>query len=390
MVAKSCFYLRSNGTSSNWSNGRRIDSIPKAIGVESSLEAPESLDAVGQMKMYVYFTVDTESSIGGAWEHADRRPVAASRHIFCRIENEDFGIPLLTRIMGEFGFRGTYFVETLATPCMGESDTRSVFDFLLRKEQDVQLHIHPVFRLYSAFDQARRQRADSPKPRPMDLIGHLNPNAQLDLLGEAIGYFETFAGYRPLVFRAGCFAGSRSTLRCLYELGVRVDSSFNPCYHPEISFPLDPLEPNLVQKIEGVWEIPITVARTRLPEARTGFKFADCTSLSFPEIRTMLEATAAAGQQHFVIVFHSFSAVKARDETYAEMRPNRIVIRRLEQLFRYLAANDDKYCVQTMGDIAGNLEVLEQGSHVRVVPNLSFVTAAKRKAVQLINNAYWL
>ena len=271
--------------------------------------------------MRVYFTVDTESSIGGAWEDANRRPVAASRHIFCRINNQDFGIPLLTRIMGEFGFRGTYFVETLATPCVGESDVRSVFDFLLREEQDVQLHIHPVYRLYSTFDQARRQFPDAPKPKPTDLIGHLSFDAQLDLLGEAIGYFETFAGYRPIAFRAGCFAGSRSTLRCLHELAVRVDSSFNPCYHPETSFPADPLEPNLVQKIEGIWEIPVTVARTRLPEGRTGLKFADCTSLSFPEIRTMLEATAAAGQEHFVFVFHSFSAVKARDDTYAHCRP---------------------------------------------------------------------
>ena len=340
--------------------------------------------------MHVYFTVDTESSIGGAWEHADRRPVAASRRMFCRIHNEDFGIPLLTRIMGEFGFRATYFVETLATPCLGETDMRSVFDFLLRQEQDVQLHIHPVYRLYSDFDKARRGCADASKPKPMDLIGHLNTDAQLDLLGEGIGYFETFAGYRPVVFRAGCFAGSRSTLRCLRELGVRVDSSFNPCYHPEISFSVDPLEPNLVQKIEGIWEMPVTVARTRLAEEHTGFKFADCTSLSFPEIQTMLDATAAAGQEHFVIVFHSFSAVKAKDETYATMRPNRIVIRRLEKLFRYLANNDDKFRVQTMGNIARNIEVLEQGSSVRVVPNLGFLTSAKRKAVQLLNNAYWV
>jgi hypothetical protein len=342
------------------------------------------------MRMNVYFTVDTESSIGGAFEDANRRPVAASRHIFCRIQNEDFGIPLLTRIMGEFSFRATYFVETLATSCLGETDMRSVFDFLLREEQDVQLHIHPVYRLYSTFDHARRLHGDTPKPKPMDFIGHLNPDAQLDLLREAIGYFETFAGYRPVAFRAGCFAGSRSTLRCLSELGVRVDSSFNPCYHPGISFPVDPLEPNLVQKIEGVWEIPVTVARTRLPEGRTRLKFADCTSLSFPEIRAMLEATAAAGQEHFVIVFHSFSAVKARDEVYARMRPNRIVIRRLEKLFRYLADNSDKFCVQTMGNIARNIEALERGSPVRVVPNLGLLSATKRKAVQLINNAYWV
>ncbi len=219
-------------------------------------------------RMNVYFTVDTESSIGGAWEHDERRPLPASRRIFCRMGNDDFGIPLLTRMMGEFGFRGTYFVETLVTPCLEERDTRSVFDFLLRDGQDVQLHVHPVYRLYSTFDRARQQRSDVPKPKPMDFIGHLDPETQLELLREAIGYFENFAGYRPLVFRAGCFAGSRSMLRCLGELGITVDSSFNPCYHPEISFPMDPLEMNVTQKVDGVWEIPVTVAKSRLPEGR--------------------------------------------------------------------------------------------------------------------------
>lgn len=341
--------------------------------------------------MQVYFTVDTESSIGGAWRHPERRPLNAAKHVFCRIDNQSFGVPLLTQIMGEFGFRGTYFIETLATRCLGECDTRSVFEFLLRAGQDVQLHIHPVFRLYAELQDARRQGLESRVAKPVDLIGHLPKDQQMDLLAEAIGYFESFAGHRPAAFRAGCFAGSRSMMQCLHEFGIRVDSSFNPCYHPEISFPQDSLEPNLVQKIEGVWEIPVTVARTRLPEGYKGFRFADCTSLSFREIRTMLTTAEAGGQDQFVIVFHSFSAVKAKDETYTEMRPNRIVIRRLEKMFRFLAMNGERFQVTTMGEAASNTERrLEKAPATAVIANLGLLDAITRKAVQFANEAYWV
>jgi hypothetical protein len=337
----------------------------------------------------VYFTVDTESSMGGAWWNLDRRPVEAKRHVFCRIGDEDFGVPLLTRIMGQYGFRGTYFVETLSTLALGEQDTRSIFDFLLGAGQDVQLHIHPVYRLYADMLKVRKERPDAEVPGPRDLLAGFSKDQQMDLLGESIEHFTACSGQRPVAFRAGCFSGSRVMMQCLYELGILVDSSFNACYQQEISFSGEKLLLNVTQNIEGVWEIPVTVARTSLPEGN-GFKFADCTSLSFSEIRNMLEAAEAAGQEHFVMVFHSFSAVKPKDERYSDMRPNRIVIRRLEKFFHYLAENPSRFRVDTMGDAARDLEELRRSSPAYAVANLGLAAAITRKAVQFVNNMYWI
>jgi len=339
--------------------------------------------------MNVYFTVDTESSIGGALTRPDRKPLPAPQHVFCRIGKEEHGIPLLVGIMDRYGFRGTYFVETLATRCLGDADTQSIFDFLLSANQDVQLHIHPAFWFLSELQAAREKGAPYELPGSPDLIGHFDPQRQMQLLGEAVRYFEKFAGHLPLAFRAGCFAGSRSMLRTLKQLGILVDSSFNPCYHPELSFPDAELQPNVVQCLEGVLEVPITVARTRLPEGYKGLKFADCTSLSFSEIRVMLDEAAAAGQEHFVVVFHSFSAVKPKDYTFSEMRPNRVVRRRLERFFRYLAENPDRFRVTTMGDLARQASSLDSPSSARAIPDLPVAASAMRKAVQLLNNAYW-
>lgn len=340
--------------------------------------------------MNVYFTVDTESSMGGAWRHPDRRPLESERLVFCRIADRDYGIPLQVRMLKEFGFRGTYFVETLATRCLGASNTKAIFDYLLREGQDVQLHAHPVFYFYSQRQTARAQGRDCQFPQQPDEIGRFEESLQMTVLAEANEYFIKFAGYRPTAFRAGCFAGSRSTLKCLHKLGITVDSSFNPCYHPDMSFPDITLLPNLVQQIEGVWEIPITVARCRLPEGYKGYKYADCSSISFAEIQQMLEAGVSSGLKHFVIVFHSFSAVKPRDETFAVMRPDRIVIRRLEKMLRYLAENTDKFRVQTMGAAADRLEPTQACSSEAIVTNLGLAKSAVRKAVQLFNRPYWV
>ncbi len=342
-------------------------------------------------RMNVYFTVDTEASMGGAMDHPDRRPVPASRHIFCRIGDEDFGIPLIVRLLRKYGFRGTFFVETLGTRCLGEADSQATFEFLLREEQDVQLHIHPVFHYYAESLQAKVEGREYQFPVPTDLLGHFPQEVQHQLLSKSIEYFEQFGGYRPVAFRAGCYASSRATLRCLAALGISVDSSLNPCY-PDLSFPGEKLEPNRVQRIEGVWEIPVTVVRTPLPEGYQGFKFADCTSLGVSEIRRMLDAAASAGQEHFVVVFHSFSAVKPKDMEWKEMRPNRIVIRRLEGLFRYLAENGDRFQVSTMGAAAKELSALGTGpadSAPAVIADLGLFQASVRKAMQLINSVYW-
>jgi hypothetical protein len=335
--------------------------------------------------MNVYFTIDTESSLGGALNHPDRRPLSADRQIFCRIGGEDYGIGLITTLLSRYGFRGTFFVETLATLFNGDHDTRTVIDFLLSRGQDVQLHIHPIYYFYA--DHMRRYGSIETfrKPGPADFLGGYEEDHQMELLGQASLQYQRCTGYNPIAFRAGCFAANRTTLRCLKKLGIRADTSFNPCYSAW-SFPGEELQPNRACQVEGVWEVPVTVARTPLPEGYGGLKQADPTSVSAKELRTMLETAAACGQRDFVIIFHSFSAVKAKDETYTDMRPDRIVIRRLERLFEYLHSRPDLYNISTFAEAVGAVQSSQEQAHVA---NLGLLSAAVRKSVQALNRYYW-
>lgn len=81
------------------------------------------------MKTNVYFTVDTEASMGGALDHAKRRPVPALRHVFCRIGDQEYGIPLIVRLLRRHGFQGTFFVETLGTKVWEMPTTKPLSSF---------------------------------------------------------------------------------------------------------------------------------------------------------------------------------------------------------------------------------------------------------------------
>jgi len=337
--------------------------------------------------MNVYFTVDTESSMAGAWDHPDRRPLKADKHIFCEINGRDHGIGLITDALSRYGFRGTFFVETLMTLVNGADDVKRVFEFLLRRDQDVQLHLHPTYRFYADALAAREARQLYHPPDLPDTLSCFDESQQMDLLVEAVDFFRGFSGSAPVAFRAGSFAANDTTLRCLRSIGIPLDSSFNPCY-PRWSFPGTRMHPNQIMTHEGVWEVPVTVARTRLPEGHGGLKHADPCALSVSELRAMLEYGFAAGQKHFVIIFHGFAAVKAKDMTYREMRPDRLTIRRLHQLFAYLHSHTDKYRVATFGDLGEHLTTLR--AQDGLLAELPLFAAGVRKAMQAVNRAYWV
>ena len=335
--------------------------------------------------MNVYFTVDTEASMGGAWSDPDRRPLKADRRIFCRIGGRDHGIGFITDRLSRYGFRATHFVETLMTLVNGEDDVAAVFDFLLERQQDVQLHLHPTYRFYAESLRARASNREYQPPPKNDLLSAFDETTQMEVIAQAASLYKQFVGESPVAFRAGCFAADRATLRCLSRAGMRLDSSFNPCYS-SWSFPEEGLQPNQVRNIEGVWEIPVTVVRTPLPEGYGSLKHADPCALSFGELRTMLEHGVRVGQQHFVILFHSFSTVKAGDAASSQMKPDWLTIRRLDRLLAYLSEHADLYRVSTFGDLAREAVLAGDDPPLTELPVLA---AGCRKSMQALNRFYW-
>jgi hypothetical protein len=341
------------------------------------------------MKTSVYITFDTESSMGGAWRCPEKRPLPASRHVFCKNEKEAYGIPLIADELGRYNMQATFFCEMLATHVLGEEDTRSVTDFLLNANQDVQLHVHPVYRYYYDFKRYGDPEKYPAKQFERDFLSAETEEQQLSLLQESCEIFRKCTGYSPTAFRAGDFAADQTTLRILNRLRIPIDSSFNPIYSlSNKSFDKRPPEVNLVQKIEGVWEFPITVAKTRILEGN-GYKNLDMSAMSSAEMEMLLNAANKCGMEHVTFISHCFSTVKPKDIFYSSFRPNWIVIHRLKKLLRFLHLNSSRFVVRTFGELAKDLTSLEK-QHIAVVPDLGLWRPAIRKLVQGLNNFYWL
>ena len=185
----------------------------------------------------VYFTVDVETSMGGAWQDARLRPVPVDKRVFCQVDGRGYGLPLIVEELERYGFRGTFFVEVFCSCCLGNEALQPVFDYLLLHNQDIQLHTHPAFRNYAQYDgtaESFKHYGSLP-----DDMNRYTAEEQYELLKEACRLFKEFAGFPPRAYRAGGYRADRNTLSALRRLGVRVDSSFNPC--DPASFPGEPM-----------------------------------------------------------------------------------------------------------------------------------------------------
>ena len=337
----------------------------------------------------VIVSVDTESTMGGAWADPARKPVPADRHVFCETPDGPLGLPLICDELERRRLRATFFVETLAGLVLGRDDTQRVVDHLLGRGHDVQLHAHPTFRHYR--DHLARVAAGTAEDDPWEcdqFSGH-DIETQRDLMRDALNEFTAVVGRRPVAFRAGGFAANHDTLRVVAENGIAIDASYNPLYRiANRSFPDDPPETNRVQRLGGVWEVPVTVARSRIPEG-VGLKHLDLTAISAGEIARALDQSHAAGTPLVVTIFHCFSLVKPRDVTYRELRPNRVVIARLRRFLDHLARHEDRFEVLTFGELAGRPDLLRE-SAPSALPDLGLLRPAVRKLVQAANNLYWV
>jgi hypothetical protein len=335
------------------------------------------------MKTKVYFTVDTENSMGGAWADPALRPVPSERRIHCRINGVDHGIGWICEQLAQRRFKATFFAEVFASQVFGEEDSRRWMGFLKDRGQDVQLHTHLNFLYY-----AQQLSQGKPLKARTDDLARLGAGDRKRTLTQACELFERLVGERPSVYRAGNWACNAELLADLREQGILLDSSCNHVVKGQGSFDDTDLQINALQRVDGMFELPVTLAQQTLPEPRlrNGLRPLDPTSMSSWELHSSLEQAHKAGMEHVVLVFHCFSFVKSRDAQYLDLRPDKVVMSRFTKLLDHLAANDNRFEVSTLGILAANLSGTSRESIVEShIPRLGFVRPFARKLVQLIN-----
>lgn len=327
-------------------------------------------------RLRVYFTIDTETSMGGAWRNPAFQPLPLDTMIFGKREGEALGIPLMMDILEEHGFRGTFFTEVFCGYIVGFDPLQQVFDAVQQRGHDIQLHLHPIYRFY-------HDRLAGRPGREMDLIFRLSDVEQQEMIADGVALFRRLARKAPRAFRAGCYGGSRAMLSALRRNGIVIDSSYNPAYMGPERYDHQAAVNRSVW-IDGVYEAPVTVFRG----VGSGHKPLEISAVSVGEILSTLKQMRRSGCADAVLVLHSFSFLKARQSRYREFSVNRVAVSRFRRLCRALARQAEDFEVCPLGEAP--LPEPAPAAAPELVPSVGPWRPTIRKFVQGVNRLPWL
>lgn len=293
-------------------------------------------------RINVFITVDTETSIGGAFGDRNLKPVGNEKRIWGKIENRSFGIPLMMDIAETYDIRLTFFVEVLNKYYFGEEETKKVCEYILNRGHDVQLHLHPNYLNFTLNNPLEKTYSD--------LIGTYSLEKQIELIKEGIEILIQTGVPRPIAFRAGCFGANEETLRALKAVGFLIDSSYNRTYIGDTCLLKDNGINDLVH-LQGIWEFPITnfIETSRIRPKR--FKPMDINGANFQEMKFTLNQVRTKGPYHITIILHSFSFIQPYDVQYKVMKPRWQVIRQFEKLCYFLKEESEAFEVKNFGSL---------------------------------------
>lgn len=328
-------------------------------------------------RIKVFLTVDVEHSIGGAFHNPQLKPVGNKRHIYCEIKGKDYGISLIMDALEKNNLAATFFLEVMNKAYFGEEESKSVCQYILKRNHDVQLHVHPNYRYFTQ---------GMTKPCS-DLLADYSLDEQIEIIAEGISLLKKYGVSHPIAFRAGCFGANDNTLKAIRKNGLLFDSSYCLKFQGKTCFLNDFEAINDATEKDSVIEFPITHFIDFKALSYRRIKPLDISAVSFYEIRKVLENAQVHGPNNIVIIMHSFSFVKTNDVQYSKIKPNNIVIGRLNQLCSFLQANYYKIETLTFADYYKKYRNNNpQSKSIDFFPYVGLRGALPRKLTQIINN----
>jgi peptidoglycan/xylan/chitin deacetylase (PgdA/CDA1 family) len=331
----------------------------------------------------VLITIDTECSLGGAWENAALKPVDPERSVLGKIGSEYYGTPRIMDILEENGLKGTFFVEVFAGLNGSRAALSQAYSQIAKRSHDVQLHLHPIHYYYHLRKVGRLESEKLPNDK--DMFAAHTQEKQLEMLRTGVAIFRDMIGETPVAFRAGNFGADFKTLDALEKVGIRFDSSFNASY-TQTDCKLDSGGAiNRSWQHGNIWEVPITNFQTGKWGLR-GLKQLNINAVSLWEMKSLLNQAARIGLRTVNFIAHSFSLFKVADIQFRKLKPDRLALSRLHGLCRFLKENADRFRVVGFS----NLDLAPLPGEEKETPNMGIVVPLVRKGVQAVNRIPWI
>ena len=298
----------------------------------------------------VILTVDTEPSIAGAMEDPARFPPLLDEPVWGEVNGCSEALGFVTRTLAQYDLKATFFVETVQVRHFGPQVMQRYTDHLLENEQDVQLHIHPVWQNLSHPPPADRRYNDD--------SGALDEAELLTLIEDGCNQIQAWTGARPVAMRTGNFSATLAVYRAMAQAGVKLSSNIciaNATY-PEASL----CHAGGAHMIEGVQELPAGCFIDPGPVGKGRYRAVQITACSTAELFHLLNQCHKQSVDTLILVTHPFEFIKKADFRYNSLRPNRLVQGRLESLCNFLSQHPDRFQVSTFGALAQQMPLASE------------------------------
>ncbi|MDF2177307.1 hypothetical protein P2G88_03495 [Aliiglaciecola sp. CAU 1673] len=288
----------------------------------------------------VCISIDTEFSIAGHFQSPQSRFPVSHPLVYGPTPEGQQGLGFMLDCFNRFGIRATFFTETANLRYFGDEPMARVVNDLKQADQDIQLHVHPV---WMSFD---KEDGYGQFPRQDDCA-----NQQADYLRQVFSYcidgFKRLTGEAPKAIRTGNLRADLTTYQVLAELGIKLSSNIaTGVYRPDD--PALQLDSGR-HLIEGVMELPVLTYADSSWFGKTHMKSLQITSCSWPEMRHLLWKARSLGIEQVIILTHPFEFFKSRDPQYKQLRRNRVNQERLLNLCRFVQSHDQDFVAADFG-----------------------------------------
>ena len=296
------------------------------------------------MRTKVFITIDTEFSIGGAFDDPlNKRPIGA-QNVRCEVNSRSEGLGFLLETFRAHGIRATFFTEALQTAFFGDQPMGDLVRGIANAGHDLQLHLHPVWTYFEHPNWQQHLALEQP-------TDNMHGRSVAQLAGWMQRGIDTFARWglpAPVALRTGNLMVDRNVYRAMRQVGLKVASNVaRAVFEPDEQA----LRFNAgVHAIEGVTELPVLTYTGLKLGSRLERKSLTITGSSIGETTCLLERAHDSGSPAVVLLTHCHEFVKG--DMRADLKANRLNQMRLVALCRFLRNAGDRFEVTTMDRMA--------------------------------------
>lgn len=296
----------------------------------------------------IIITVDVECSLpGDVRGGAVLIPVGVERRVYCKNGNDSYGIDLIMQTLNDYNMKGVFFCDSCMKYLTTEEESAKVLTDIYNNGHDVQLHIHPIFKLWKTKGLDGKLLPDNWS----DNINKLPIDVEDEYIKEGVEFITRYTHKTPIAFRAGNYGASDRTLSALKRHGLIYDSSYNMWARVQKRYNNQNITTDITNRhfiINDIIELPVT---NYLAGVKSDYRFFAPEGSSSLEMITALDRLYNINMEYVVIVLHSFSFAKNTKDTIKNVKFNSIAFKRFIKTLDFISRQKDKYRVTTFSEL---------------------------------------